>query len=205
MLKRLTSRQRRVLWCVGVLSLGLAVAEPAHAVYLYYLRHDLRRAIDENDAEMVGRQVTFTDELCVIWPQAVERPNSVDRERYIIFDTELFHCAVPERNAGRHLQEAWQTAQTGYSETLNQLEEINDREHRNEISGSEAQERRRELYWNLYRIWSNPPIVTVMGTVQRADFWGPVRGNGVSTERITIVCDEVRRPRQRYYEFGLDE
>ena len=73
----------------------------------------------------------------------------------------------------------------------------------------DAQTKRRDLYWALYKVWSNKPIVTVFGTVARADFWGPVadvaKGAGVQTEQITIVVDKVEKPRTRWYEEGLDE
>lgn len=189
----------------------LALAAPAQALYLFFLRVDLDHAIRERPDSVIGKQVVFTDELCVIWPEAQERPNTVDGTKHVLFDTTYFHCAIPQDKVETYLNEVWADAQKGYGEALKQLQEVNDQlleEHRQGRAGDEAgaQAKRKELYWELYRVWRNKPIATVYGTVTRADFWGPVMGkdNGVATEAITIVVDRVERPRERWYEFGLD-
>jgi hypothetical protein len=184
-----------------------AMAPEADALYLFHLRKDLDLAIREKPDDIVGKQVVFTDELIVVWPSAVAtRPESLDGNQHVLFDTAYFHCAIPQNAVETYLNECWADAQKGYGEAGKKLEEINDALLARSMSESEAQTQRRELYWELYRVWRNKPLVTVFGTVARADFWGPVKGkdNGVATEAITIVADKVERPRERWYE-SLDE
>lgn len=185
----------------------LLLAAPAQALYLFYMRQDLDRLIRSDPEKIVGKQVCFTEELAVIWPQVQQRPDTLEGQRYVLFDTTYFHCAIPQNRMETHLQAIWDDAQKGYSETLGKLEEINEQMHTRALSETDAQNQRRDLYWELYKVWSNKPIVTVFGTVARADFWGPVRGQdqGVATEAITIVVDRVEAPRRRWYEEGLDE
>lgn len=202
------TRKLAALACLAL----LALASPAQALYLFFLRVDLDAMIKEKPDDIVGKQVVFTDELCVIWPDAQERPSSVEGAQHVLFDTTYFHCAIPKDKVETYLNEVWADAQKGYGEALKELQKVNDdllEEHRQGRSGDEAaaQAKRKELYWELYRVWKNKPIVTVYGTVTRADFWGPVMGKdaGVATESITIIADRVERPRERWYEFGLDE
>lgn len=199
-------RWRTGLWLLAPLGV-LALAAPAQALYLFYMRQDLDRLIRTNPDEIVGKQVCFTDELTMIWPQVQQRPDTLNGQRYVLFDTTYFKCAIPQNRMETHLQSIWDDAQKGYGDILRQLEEINDRLRAREITETDAQNQRRDLYWQLYKVWSNKPIVTVYGTVTRADFWGPVRGKeqGVATEQITIVVDQVEQPRRRWYEEGLDE
>lgn len=193
----------------GLALLGLLLLPaPAKALYLFFMRKDLLRAMHDDPASVAEKQVVVTDELMVVWPEAQERPADKDGQQWVLFDTELFHCAIPRDAMGEHLEAAWQDAKQGYGEALKKLEAINDEWVARKISESDAQARRTELYWELYRVWSNKPLVTVFGTVSRADFWGPVVGRdegGVATERFTIVADRVERPRRRWYEDGLDE
>ncbi len=202
----MSRRWRTGLWLLAPLGV-LALAAPAHALYLFYMRQDLDRLIRSNPDEIVGKQVCFTDELTMIWPQVQQRPDSLDGQRHVLFDTTYFKCAIPQNRMETHLQSIWDDAQKGYGDLLRQLEEINDRLRSRELTETDAQNQRRDLYWQLYKVWSNKPIVTVYGTVARADLWGPVRGKdqGVATEQITIVVDSVEQPRRRWYEEGLDE
>lgn len=192
-----------------VLAMALAfLAAPARALYLFYMRKDLVRAIESDPDSVIGKQVVFTDQLIMVWPDAQERPADLDGKQWVLFDTELFHCAIPRDAMGAHLTEAWDNAQKGFGEARKKLEEVNDEWHARKISEADAQTRRRELYWELYKTWANRPLVTVFGTCARADFWGEVIGKDegkVATERVTIVADRVERPRRRWYEEGLDE
>lgn len=195
---------------VALVPLGLLMlASPAQALYLFFMREDLDRTIRQDPESIVGKQVCFTDELCMIWPQVQQRPDTLEGQRYVLFDTEKFHCAIPQNRVETHLESIWNDAQKGYGDVITKLEEINDQLRERQTTEVDAQKRRQELYWDLYKVWSNRPIVTVYGTVQRADFWGPVfpasRGAGVATEAITIVVDRVEQPRRRWYEEGLDE
>jgi hypothetical protein len=185
------------------------LAAPAHALYLFFMREDLDRVLRAEPEQLVGKQVCFTDELAMIWPQVQQRPDTLEGKRYVLFDTEKFHCAIPQDRIETHLEAIWNDAQKGYGDITTRLEEINEQVRARQCTDVDAQNRRRELYWELYKVWSNKPIVTVYGTVQRADFWGPVfpasRGQGVATEALTIVVDRVEQPRRRWYEEGLDE
>jgi hypothetical protein len=198
--------RRALPLALAILAVGLA-ASPAQALYLFFMRRDLAHAIQHEPDSVVDKQVCFTDELCVIWPAVQQRPDSLGGTQYVLFDTTNFHCAIPRDNIGTHLNECWSDAQKGYGDALKKLQDINDQVHARQLSQADAETQRRELYWELNRIWKNKPIVTVYGKVQRADFWGPVKGQdqGVATEAITIVVDRVERPRMRWYEDGLDE
>lgn len=185
----------------------LLLPAPVQALYLFYYRKDLELALANDPASVVDKQVVFTDELMVIWPDAQERPADLDGKQWVLFDTELFHCAIPRDAMGTHLAEAGENAAKAYGEVLKDLEAVNDEWHARKISEADAQTRRKDLYWKLLKVWSNRPLVTVFGTVAHADFWGPVVGKqegGLATERVTIVADRVERPRRRWYEEGLD-
>lgn len=198
--------RRLVPTALAVVAL-FALAPEADALYLFHLRKDLDLAIREKPDDIIGKQVVFTDELIVLWPTPVPaRPESLDGTAHVLFDTTYFHCAIPQNAVETYLNEVWADAQKGYGEAGKKLEEINDQLLARTLSEGEAQTQRKELYWELYRVWRNKPIVTVFGTVARADFWGPVKGkdNGVATEAVTIVTDKVERPRERWYE-TLDE
>lgn len=191
------------LACLAAL---LLLAGRADAVYLFFMRQDLALALQRTPQELVGKQVCFTDELAVIWPEAQERPSRLGGKRHVLFDTAYFRCAVPQDRMETHLEQIWTDAQRGYGEARKKINEINDELLARKITLTEAQTRRRELYWELYRLWKNKPIVTVYGKVERADFWGGVRGRdqGVATEAITIVVDRVEKPRDRWYD-SLDD
>jgi hypothetical protein len=74
-------------------------------------------------------------------------------------------------------------------------------------------EKRRELYWKLHERWKAQPLVTVYGKVARVDFYSPgfyLQKNANEEpkgrpENLTIICERVEKPRDRYYEFGLDD
>lgn len=202
----MSRRWRTGLWLLAPLGV-LALAGPAQALYLFYMRQDLDRLIRSKPDDIVGKQVCFTDELTMIWPQVQQRPDTLDGQRHVLFDTTYFKCAIPQNRMEAHLQSIWDDAQKGYGDVLRQLEEINDQLRARQLSETDAQNRRRDLHWQLYKVWSNKPIVTIYGTVARADLWGPVRGKdqGVATEQISIVVDQVEQPRRRWYEEGLDE
>lgn len=189
----------------AALAAGAAWAQEG-AVYRFFLRKDLARLIAENSERAIGQKVVVTDELTVIWPEAQERKNVLDGEDYVLFDTTYFRCAVPTSALGTHLQSIWEDARRGYAEVIQKIEETNAAEARRELSPSEAAERRRQYYWELYRVWSNKPIVTIYGTCDRHDFWGQVHGKsqGVRTEAVTLVVDKVEKPRKRWYR-SLDD
>lgn len=198
----LAFRRRNAVVFTAVLAVGALVASRAEALYLFYMRRDLARIIAETPEQVVGKQVVVTDEVLVLWPDVQERPTQLNGQRYVLFDTTFFHCAIPADRMETHLESIWEDARKGYGEAIEKIEAVNKQEHDRELSMEQANEARRNLYWELYRVWSNKPIVTIFGTVDRADFWGPVRGknDGVATETVSIVVDRVERPRRRWYE-----
>ncbi len=197
---------RRIGLAGALVALLTLTAWAEDAVYHFYLRKDLELLVENEPDKIVGQQVVFTDELTVIWPEVAERPNEVDDERYVLFDTTDFHCAVPEEKLETHLQSIADDARRGYGDITKEIEDINEQERTRKISTSQATEARRNLYWKLFRVWKNKPIVTVYGTVRRADFWGDVKGKsqGVGTERVSIIVDKLEKPRRRWY-LNLDE
>ncbi|MDC3379358.1 hypothetical protein OAX78_03655 [Planctomycetota bacterium] len=197
---------RRMLLTAVLLTGLLLLPSEAQALYLFYMRRDLAHELAQNPDDLVGKKVVFTDELVILWERDSARPETINGRRYILFDTEYFHCALPADRLETHLTSISDDSKAGYQEILNRLEAVNASESSREISASEAVERRANLWWELYRVWSNQPIVTCFGTVERANFWGDVRGgrNGVATERVTIVLDRVEKPRDRWYR-SLDE
>lgn len=198
---------RRVLPIAGAgILLAVLATTQAHALYLFYLRQDLSQVMAETPDEIVGKQVVVTDHMLMVWPAIQQRPDTLDGEKYVLFDTTYFHCAVPANAMGEHLGSIWEDAQKGYSAITKQIEEVNEEQAKGKLTPSQGVEKRRELYWELHRVWKNQPIVTIFGTVDRADFWGPVRGKaeGVATETMTIVVDRIEKPRKRWYK-TLDE
>jgi hypothetical protein len=187
-------------------ALGSKTTQAQDVVYLFYMRKDLAHHLEHSPEKVVGKKVVVTDELTVIWPEVQQRKNVLDGEDFVLFDTTYFQCAVPTSSMGKHLQSIFDDAQRGYREATKKIEEVNEQQRTREISASQANDARRELYWELYRIWSNKPIATIFGKVDRAEFWGPVKGQeaGVDTETISIVVDRIEKPRRRWYK-TLDE
>ena len=205
----MTTRSSRLLSRLPLaglaLLIGLLSAQTADAVYLFYMRKDLKLALEKNPASVMDKQVVFTDELTVVWPEAQERKSDLGGS-VVLFSTTHFNCAVPSGKMGTHLESIADDAMKGYSKVTEKIEAVNEQERLRELSADQARAERRKLYWELYRIWSNKPLVTVFGTVKQADLWGEVRGKsqGVATEAVTIVADRVEKPRRRWYE-SLDD
>jgi hypothetical protein len=204
---------RRNLVTFGTCALALfLLAQPAHALYLFYMRRDLARLIKKAPKTVVGKQVVVTDELVVLWPEVQQRKDRLKGQKYRLFDTTHFRCAVPSDKMGTHLESIEVDARTdkkgenGYAAAIKQIEDVNERARKRELSPEQANTERRKLYWELHRVFRNAPILTIYGTVQRADFWGPVKGkaNGVGTEIVTIVVDKIEKPRKRWYR-SLDQ
>ena len=192
---------RRMFLVGAAVLLTLAITSQADALYLFYMRKDLAHVMAKSPKDIVGKQITVTDEMLIMWPQVQQRPDQLEGQKFVLFDTTYFHCAVPADSMGSHLESIWEDAQKGYGEVTTQIEETNVEQAKGRMTPSQGADKRRELYWELYRLWSNKPIVTLYGTVARADFWGEVKGKdqGVATETITIVVDRVEKPRKRWY------
>ncbi len=206
-LSGLRTKKAGIASCAAVLIAlaGVSIAQEK-AVYLFYMRKDLSQIIKKESKKVVGKKVVVTDELVVIWPEVQKRKNTLNGEEYVVFDTTYFHCAVPTDQMGAHLESIWEDAKKGYEEATKQIEATNEEQRTGKITPSQGADKRRELYWELYRLWSNKPVVTIYGQVDRHEFWGEVRGKGagVATETVSIVVDKVEKPRKRWYK-TLDE
>ena len=198
---------KRSLIGASVAALALVVlAQPAHALYLFYMRKDLAFLIHKQPKDVMDKPIVVTDELCVLWPEVQQRKDQLGGSKHVLFDTTYFRCAVPSDKMGTHLEAIQADARKGYEEVTKQIEDVNERVRKRELSREQAAQEKRKLYWELYRIFSNRPILTIYGTVKRADFWGNVVGksNGVGTEIVTIVVDKIEKPRKRWYR-SLDD
>ncbi|MGE0708567.1 MAG: hypothetical protein AB7N76_22930 [Planctomycetota bacterium] len=204
--RNLAGRLTRCGLGVSALALLLLAARPAEALYLFYMRHDLHHLISKEPAKIVGKQITVTDELGVLWPEIQQRKDQLKGQKYVLFDTTYFRCAVPTDKMGTHLEGIVADAKKGYEEVTKQIEEVNEKVRTRELSREQAAQEKRKLYWELYRIHENQPILTIYGTVERGDFWGDVVGksDGVGTEVVTILVDKIEKPRKRWYK-SLDE
>lgn len=196
------------LACLGALLAGFTLAQPADALYLFYMRADLDRLIKQEPKEVVGKQIVVTDELTVIWPEVQQRKDMLSNAKHVLFDTTYFRCAVPSDKMGSHLEAIADDARKGYGEIVSEVEEVNRKVQKGEMRAEEASKERRKLYWAMHRVYSNRPLLTIFAKVERADFWGEVdgvaRGSGVATEIVTLVVEKIEKPRQRWYR-SLDE
>lgn len=198
-------RPALILTAIAGLAIGASAAAAGEQIYLFYLRKDLAHTLATQPDTLLGKKVVFTDELIVIWPRRPEeRHTTIDGTEHVPFDTTYFKCLVPRGAMGEHLSSIFNDARKGYEEVMKKLETVTERLRKRELTLAQANADRRRLNWELYRIWSNKPIVTVYGTVDRAELWGPVQGRGVDTERVVIVADKIEKPRRRWYE-SLDE
>ncbi len=189
------------------LALGAAGARGAEEVYLFYLRKDLDRLIRTDSAAIVGKRVVVTDELAVLWPSRPERKNQLDGTDHVVFDTVHFHCLVPRSQMGDYLESIWADAEKGYADVIERIEAVNERQRKRDLTPAQANEDRRRLYWELYRIWSNRPIVTLFGRVERSTLWGrihPAASGRVQSERVVLRVDRIEEPRERWTH-SLDE
>ncbi|MCA8923627.1 MAG: hypothetical protein KDD82_17550 [Planctomycetes bacterium] len=194
-----------LLTLVGVLcAWGPSQAEDA---YSFYMRKDLARELATDPDKLIDKTVTFTDELAFLWPEADPRPSELDGQRVRLFHTVHFRCVVPEDAMGEHLGSIAKDAQEGLEAARAKLEDINRRLATKGVSLSEAQTERTQVMDEVRKIWHNAPLVTVFGRVTRAHLWGPPHEKaapGAETETITIVVERIEKPRERWYQFGLD-
>jgi len=197
---------RRALICAGALVLGALMAQPADALYLFYMRKDLAYLLKKQPKTVIGKQIVVTDEMTVMWPEVQQRKDRLNGTKYVLFDTTYFRCAVPSDKIGSHLQSISDDAMKGYGEVIDEVEAINTKVQKGEMAREAAAKERSKLYWQMYRVYSNRPLVTIFAKVERADFWGDVvgKGNGVATEIVTLLVDKIEKPRKRWYR-SLDE
>ncbi|MBL4847572.1 MAG: hypothetical protein JKY65_18800 [Planctomycetes bacterium] len=192
---------RRSLICAGALALGFLAAQPADALYLFYMRKDLAYLLKKQPKTVIGKKIVVTDEMTVIWPEVQQRKDRLKGTKYVLFDTTYFRCAVPSDKMGSHLESIADDARKGYGAIIEEVEALNTKVQKGEMAREAAVAERTKLYWRMHRVYSNRPIVTVFAKVERADFWGDVvgRGNGVATEIVTLLVDKIEKPRRRWY------
>lgn len=197
---------RRGLVCAGALALGFLAAQPADALYLFYMRKDLAYALKKQPKTVINKQVVVTDEMTVMWPEVQQRKDRLKGTKYVLFDTTYFRCAVPSDKMGSHLESIADDARKGYGEIITEIEAINTKVQKGEMAREAASKERTRLYWQMHRVYSNRPILTLFAKIERADFWGDVvgKGSGVSTEIVTLLVDKIEKPRRRWYR-ALDE
>ncbi|MEZ6184957.1 MAG: hypothetical protein R3F62_08115 [Planctomycetota bacterium] len=193
-----------VLTVAGVL--GSWIPSKAEDAFRFYMRADLARALDENPDALIDQTVTFTDELVFLWPEE-GRPDEVDNQPARLFHTVNFRCVVPTSAMGEHLTSIADDAKEGLTQARAELERINRELAAGKLSLSEAQTQRTAAMDQVRKIWHNAPILTVYGRVTRAPLWGPPHEKaepGAETETVTIVVERIEKPRQRWYQYGLD-
>jgi len=191
-------------------------ARRADAFFRYMTRKNLIHELEANPDKWVDQDVTVTDELAYVFP--ADPAGELDTEKTqgtkcTRFDTVYFRCAIDTAKKGDYLDAIWADASKGAKEILDKLEEINDQQRKKGKGEADAEKERRELYWQLYAHWKAKPIVTVFGKIARVDFHTPdfyLKHNANEDfkgkpESLTILCERVEKPRERYYEFGLDD
>ena len=195
-----------VLTAAGILfSWAPSQAEDA---YRFFMRKDLAAALSDDPDKLIDKTVTFTDELVFLWDQAEQRPDRYDGQPVRLFHTEHFRCVIPEDAMGEHLTSIAEDAKQGLGQARTDLEEINRKRAARDMTLSEAQTERTQVMERVRKIWHNAPLVTVFGRVTRGHVWGPPHQKakpGAETETITIIVERVEKPRQRWYQYGLDK
>ena len=194
----------------------LLVARKAEAFFRYFTRKNLAHALESDPDKWVDQDVTVTDELAYVFP--ADPNGELDTEKTqgtkcVRFDTAYFRCAIDDSKKGDYLPAIWAEASAGNKDILDQLQALNESVRQREKSDADVEKSRRELLWTLYGRWKNKPLVTLFGKVTRLDFYTPgfyLQKNAgedpkARPEPITILCERVEKPRDRYYEYGLDD
>jgi hypothetical protein len=215
-----------VLLAAVVATPCLLVARRADAFFRYMTRKHLLEEITSNPDKWVDQDVTVTDELAYVFP--ADPTNELDQEKVqgvkcTRFDTTYFRCAIDNAKKGEYLDQIWADAAKGAKDILDKLEEINDGVRKRTKNEGDAEKERRELYKDLYAHWKAQaplgsekaarPMVTVFGKISRLDFYTPsfyLTKNANEEfkgkpESLTILCERVERPRQRYFDYGMDD
>ncbi len=199
-LGRAAVRRNVLLVVLAGVVCALVLPRSAEALYRYFSRQDLARDLETEPDKWLDQDVTFTDELCFVWPAGAS--DTLDGAKHLKLDTLYFRCAVPEDKKGDYLDAIWEEAKKGVKDILERIEDVNEKYRKGELNEADATKQRHSLYWELHQRWKNKPIVTIFGKVRRADFYGPVQGKEegqVRTEAITIVIDRIEKPRERWY------
>jgi hypothetical protein len=182
----------------------------ADAVWRYFSRKNLATALATDPDKWVDADITVTDELAFVYPANPELDTEQkSKAQYVRFDTYYFHCAVETSKKGEYLDQIWSTAQNTCKDILEKIQKVNDDERKRAIQHDQAEKARHDLFWELHERWKEQPIVTLFGKVARADFFTPpfyLEGKNApepeakaAPEIVTIVCEKVEKPRERFY------
>ncbi|MEZ0231004.1 MAG: hypothetical protein ACAI25_20470, partial [Planctomycetota bacterium] len=185
--------------------------------FRYFTRKNLQHALDADPEKWIDQDVTVTDELAYVFP--TDPKGELDTEKtqgtkHVRFDTVYFRCAIPDAKKGDYLEAIWADAVKGCKDILDEIQAVNaDERLLKDRKMDKHEEKRKELVLKLHARLKAKPLVTVYGKVQRADFTTPgfyLQKNAseepkAKPEPITIICERVEKPRDRYYEFGLDD
>jgi hypothetical protein len=215
--RRDRTRLSAVLLAALVASPVLLLARRAEAFFRYFTRKNLLHALENDPEKWLDQDVTVTDELAYVFPG--DPKGELDTEKTqgtkcVRFDTFTFRCAIPETKKGDYLESIWADAQKGCKDILDEIQAVNaDERLREGRKLAKHDDLRKDLYWKLHARWKAKPLVTIFGKVARVDFTSPgfyLQKNAAEDpkakpEPITIICERVEKPRERYYEFGLDD
>lgn len=194
----------------------LVVARRADAWFRYFTRKNLAHELATNPDKWVDQDVTVTDELAYVFP--ADAGGELDTEKTagtkcVRFDTVHFRCAVDVAKKGEYLEQIWAEASKGNKEILDKLADLIEAARKHTKTDADIEKERRDLYWELYSHWKHKPLVSVFGKVARVDFYTPtfyLQKNAneepkARPEPLTILCERVEKPRDRYFEYGLDD
>jgi hypothetical protein len=179
----------------------------ADALFRYFSRKNLAHALAAEPDKWVDTDVTVTDELCFVWPaNPLLDTDQKSKANFVRFDTTYFRCAIDQGKKGDYLDACWDGAQKNCKDILDEITKVCDDARKRTISQDQAKTQLKELYWKLNERWKAHPIVTVFGKLSRADFFTPPYYLGkaeddakAAPEMITIVCERVEKPRERFY------
>ncbi len=211
-----SARLSTVLLAALAASPILLIASDAQAFFRYFTRKNLQHALEADPEKWIDQDVTVTDELAYVFPADGKNENDIEKTagvKHIRFDTVTFRCAVPESKKGDYLESIWADSVKGCKDILDEIQAVNADERSKERKLDKHAEKRKELILKLHARWKAKPLVTVYGKIQRADFTTPgfyLQKNAgedpkAKAEPITIICERVEKPRERYYEFGVDD
>lgn len=188
---------------VGAMLPFVGPAQKADALFRYFARKDLAQALAAEPDKWAETDVTVTDELAFVWATDKERDtDQKSKAVYTRFDTVYFSCAVEASKKGDYLDPLWETTKGNLKDVLDELSKTKDTKAR------------RDLYLKAHDKNHAPPLVTLFGKLSRADFFTPphyLEGKNTpepeakaAPEHITIVCERIEKPRQRFFE-DLDD
>ncbi|HZU96431.1 MAG TPA: hypothetical protein VFF73_07065 [Planctomycetota bacterium] len=194
----------------------LLAAKRAEAFFRYMTRKNLSHELEKNPDKWVDTDVTVTDELAYVWP--ADPAGELDTEKTqgtkcVRFDTVYFRCAVDVGKKGDYLEKIWEDTTKNCKDILDEIQGINADERAKERKMSNHAQLRKDAIVKLVARFKAKPLVTVFGKVARVDFYTPnfyLKQNANEEfkgkpESLTILCERVEKPRDRYYEHGLDD